>query len=69
MTAAQLAHLAELSAYAADYVIIPTRRPLMYSAMLHCAPTPCRLVCREEQQARESAGLAVTARTADGVTL
>ena len=71
MTAAQLAHLAELSAYAADFFIItnPQAARVFGDAALRADALSARLR-REEQQARDSAGLAVvTARMADGVTL
>ena len=71
MTAAQLAHLAELSAYAADFFIItnPQAAREFGDAALRADALSARLR-REEQQARESAGIAVaTARIADGVTL
>ena len=71
MTAAQLAHLAELSAYAADFFTItnPQAARVFGDAALRADALSARLR-REEQQARDSAGLAVvTARMADGVTL
>ena len=71
MTAAQLAHLAELSAYAADFFIItnPQAARVFGDAALRADALSARLR-REEQQARSSAGLAVvTARMANGVTL
>lgn len=71
MTAAQLAHLAELSAYAADYFTItnPQASRVFGDAALRADVLSARLR-REEQQARDSAGLTVvTAKMADGVTL
>lgn len=71
MTAAQLAHLAELSAYAADFFVItnPGAARIFGDAALRADALSARLR-REEQQARDSAGLAVvTARMADGVAL
>jgi hypothetical protein len=71
MTAAQLAHLAELSAYAADFFVItnPEAARVFGDAALRADGLSARLR-REEQQARDSAGLAVvTAEMANGVTL
>ena len=54
MTAAQLAHLAELSAYAADFFIItnPQAARVFGDAALRADALSARLR-REEQQARE----------------
>ena len=71
MTAAQLAHLAELSAYAADFFAItsPLAARTFGDAALRADSLSARL-SREEQQARRSAGLTVVSiDTADGVTL
>ena len=71
MTASQLAHLAELSAHAADFFIItnPKAARVFGEAALRADALSSRLR-REEQQARSSAGLAVvTAKMADGVIL
>jgi hypothetical protein len=71
MTAAQLAHLAELSAYAADFFAItsPLAARTFSDAALRANSLSARL-SREEQQARRSAGLTVVSvDMADGVTL
>jgi hypothetical protein len=71
MTSAQLAHLAELSAYAADFFAItnPRAARTFSDAALRADSLSARLN-REEQQARRSAGLTVTsADMADGVRL
>jgi hypothetical protein len=71
MTAAQLAHLAELSAYAADFFAItnPQAARGFGDTALHADALSARLR-REEQQARSRAGLAVSpVEMADGVTL
>jgi hypothetical protein len=60
MTAAQLAHLAELSAYAADFFAItnPDAARTFSDAALRADGLSARLR-REEQQARRSVGLTV----------
>jgi hypothetical protein len=71
MTAAQLAQLAELSAYAADFFIItnPQAARTFSEAALRADALSTRLR-REEQQARSSAGLAVvTEEMSYGMTL
>jgi len=71
MTAAQLAHLAELSAYAADFFAItsPLAAHTFSDAALRADSLSARL-SREEQQARRSAGLTVVStELADRVTL
>ena len=71
MTSAQVAHLAELSAYAADF--FATTSPLaartFSDATLRADSLSTRLR-HEEQQARRSAGLTVVSTDlADGVNL
>jgi hypothetical protein len=71
MTAAQLAHLAELSAYAADFFAItnPQAARTFSDAALRADSLSARLR-REEQQGGRSAGLTVAStEMADGVTL
>jgi phosphotransacetylase len=70
MTAAQLAQLAELSAYAADFFAITN--PQAARAFSDTALRADKLsdrVRREEQKARSRVGLIVSAEMADGVTL
>ena len=71
MTAAQLAHLAELSAYAADFFAItnPQAARTFSDAALRADTLSARL-SREEQQARRSAGLTVVPTAMpDGIPL
>lgn len=71
MTAAQLAHLAELSAYAADFFAItnPPAARIFSDAALHADSLSARLG-REEQHARRSGGLTVVpAEMAAGIPL
>jgi hypothetical protein len=71
MTAAQLAYLAELSAYAADFFSItnPQAARTFSDAALRADTLSARLR-REELQARNAFGLAiVTAEMPDGVTM
>ena len=71
MTAAQLAHLAELSAYAADFFAItnPQASRTFSDAALRADTLSARLH-REEQRARSGAGMpVVTLATAHGLTL
>ena len=71
MTAAQLAHLAELSAYAADFFAItsPHAAHIFSDAALRADSLSARL-SREEQQARRSAALTVVpTEMADGIPL
>ena len=70
MTAAQLAHLAELSAYAADFFAItnPHAARTFSDAALRADSLSARLR-REEQQARRMASMStVTAEIAARVT-
>jgi phosphotransacetylase len=71
MTAAQLAHLAELSAYAADFFAITNPQAARaFSDTALRADTLSARLRRDEQQARSRAGLAVvTGEMADGVAL
>jgi hypothetical protein len=71
MTAAQLAHLAELSAYAADFFAItnPQAARTFSDTALRADTLSARLL-RDEQQARQRAGLPIVrAEMADGMTL
>jgi hypothetical protein len=71
MTAAQLAYLAELSAYAADFFAItnPQAARTFSDAALRADTLSARLH-REEHQAKRGAGMPiVTAEMANGVTL
>jgi predicted HAD superfamily phosphohydrolase len=70
MTAAQLARLAELSAYAADFFAITNPQAARaFSDTALRADILSDRVRREEQQARSRVGLIVSAEMADGVTL
>jgi hypothetical protein len=70
MTAAQLAYLAELSAYAADFFAItnPQAARTFSDAALRADALSARLH-REEQQARSSAAMLIVTAETDGVTL
>lgn len=71
MTAAQLAHLAELAAYAAGfYADTDPAATAMFTAAALRADTLSAELRRDEQAARNGTDLAVvTPQIADGVTL
>jgi hypothetical protein len=70
MTAAQLAHLAELSAYAADFFAITNPHAARaFSDVALLADTLSARLRREEQQARRGVGIPVVrAEMADRMT-
>jgi hypothetical protein len=70
MTAAQLAHLAELSAYAADFFAITNPRAARtFSDTALRADTLSARLLRDEQHARRGAGLPIVrAEMANGMT-